>query len=136
MLQIYSGECCLCDVGIPVGFNDYTGMPLHTGDIVLIYYVNYPDTDMESWDDSGMTAVVSNQYQSLSDGSIKANNDVKPFVMGIKDCGFDSPEWRIKILKSHEDVISGENWKSYGFNYRESVSVPHEPSKSDEQEKV
>ena len=119
-LKVHSGECCLCDVGIPTGFQDQGGKPLHTGDIVLVYHVQHPGTDNEYWADTGnLSAVVSDQYQSFSGGNVQVNNrNPEPFVMGIKSAGFNDPEWAIVRLKAFSDVVDGEHWTAYGFNYR------------------
>ena len=110
----------MCDIGIPVGHDDAHGHPLHTGDIVQIWHGDYLDTDLEQWMPAdGLTCVVSDQYQSYSDGSIVENKDPQPFVMGIKSCGFDHPGWKVAIVKSHADVIRGERWPDYGFRFDE-----------------
>ena len=100
MLKIYSGEVCCGEVGkaAPNGF--------HVGDIVMVYAGSFIGTDAERWDYTGhLTAVV-----DAEDG---------PFVMGIKSCGFEHPEWRIELVKKYSDVVPGEKWPAYGFNYRE-----------------
>jgi hypothetical protein len=115
----------LCDVGIEVGAVDLYGRALHTGDIVIISHGEYIGTDAETWTPSnGLTAVVADQYQSFSDGSVKLDNaKPEPFVMGIKGCGFDAPDWHITIVKKFSDVIDGEHWASYGFNYAMNVAA-------------
>lgn len=120
-LKIWSGKSCLCDIGIAVAANSTWGDPIqiHTGDIVIIWHGNYMGSDLESWTpNSDLTAVVANQYQSFSDGSIKLL-DMTPtaYVMGIKDCGFDDREWRVQVVKKFSDVIDGERWPAYRFSY-------------------
>ena len=118
-LRIYSGECCMCDIGVPVGAKDFNDRDLHTGDIVIIYQESYIGTEFESWIQHGMTAVVSDQYKSFSDGSIKEKQGKPvPYVMGIYGCGFDDSEWQIHIIKKYTDVIDGEHWKEFEFNYK------------------
>jgi hypothetical protein len=119
-LKVFSGKCCLCDIGIDVNAKDVRGDQLHTGDIVLVYHGQYVGTDDEYWYPcGGLTAVVSDQYQSFSDGTIKETGDNEPFVMGIKGCGFNDPEWQIHLVKKYTDVVDGEHWRAYGFNYRQ-----------------
>jgi hypothetical protein len=120
-LQVFSGKCCLCDVGIPIKSKATFGNnrnELHTGDIVIVWRGNYIGTDIECWNPTGLTVVVSDQYQSYSDGSVIEQLPHKPYVMGIANIGFEHPEWQIQLVKSHTDVIDGEHWKDFGFSYK------------------
>jgi hypothetical protein len=111
-------------VGTPVGAKSFEGADLHVGDIVLIYSAMYLGTDIEQWYQQGITAIVSKQFESFTDGSIKlTDGHTKGFVMGIASCGFNSPDWRIEVVKSHVDVIEGEHWPAYGFNYRKNAAA-------------
>jgi hypothetical protein len=131
VLKVFSGKCCLCDVGVDTGATDASGQHIHTGDIVMVYHGDYVGTDLESWNPcGGLTAVVSDQYQSYADGKIEETGNNNPFVMGIRDCGFNDPKWQIRIVKKYFDVIDGEHWKAYGFNYRK-VSSP-QPSMTEQ----
>ena len=120
-LRIFSGKCCLCDVGIPVNAFSTWGDPveIHTGDIVIVWHGDYIGTDIESWTPTdGMTAVVADHYQSFSGGAIELRREVcEPFAMGIKGCGFNHPEWRVQVVKKFSDVVPGEHWTAYGFSY-------------------
>lgn len=121
-LQVFSGNCCLCDVGTCVNANATFGQnkgALHTGDIVIAWHGSYIDTDIECWNPTGLTVVVSEQYQSFTDGTIVSLAEPhRHYVMGIADSGFNSPEWKIQLVKSHLDVIDGEHWKDFGFSYK------------------
>lgn len=120
-VQIFSGSCCLCDIGVPINEMDIFGRELFTGDIVQIWHGDYLGTDLEQWlPSAGLTAVVSNQYQSFSDGSIKmSESPLEFFVMGIKGAFIrKDPSWKVCIVKSHTDVIEGEKWINYGFSYK------------------
>lgn len=121
-LKVFSGECCFCDVGIDAGHKDVAGKPLHTGDIVLVYFGDYIGTDVEEWRPcGGLTAIVAGQYQSYQDGSIELRSATpRPFAMGIKDAGFDSEHWQIHRVKAFADVVEGEHWPEFGFSYRRS----------------
>ena len=122
MLQVFSGKSCLCDVGIEWNGYDRWGskLQLHTGDIVLLYNVRYAGTDFEEHIFQGMTAVVANQYTSYTDGEVVVNKDpLQVFVMGIKDVGLSTEDWRVEIVKKYTDVIDGEHWKEFGFNYKD-----------------
>lgn len=118
-MKVFSGKCCLCDAGISVDAVDVSGKKLYTGDIVLVYNGRYIGTDSEEWYPAGgLTCVVGNQYQSYTDGNVEhLTDDFEPFVMGIKNCGFNHPEWQIHKVKSFEDVVSGEHWPDFGFSY-------------------
>lgn len=118
-MRIKSGNCVLCDVGVFTGHTNRMGQELHTGDIILLWNGRYVGTDMEEWyPETGLTAIVSDQYQSYSDGSvIEKDGEPQFFVMGVKDCGFDSPEWDFQIVKKYYDAIVGEHWETFGFNY-------------------
>jgi hypothetical protein len=120
-LKVFSGDSCFCDVGMYTGYITSYGheVELHTGDIVLVWHGDYLGTDVETWTPlDHLTIVVANQYQSFTDGSITTLPDSEPFVMGIRDCGFADPAWKVQLLKSHKDVIEGEHWKSFGFSYK------------------
>lgn len=121
-LKVFSGECCLCNIGIPVGHFDESGHPLHTGDIVVVLEGRYIGKECEFWSGGdSLTAIVANQFQSYSNGSIRIDDlNAAPFVMGIKDAGFDSPEWRVRLVKKFSDVVEGENWPQFGFSYHRS----------------
>jgi hypothetical protein len=98
-MKIYSGKVCVGNVGdeAPNGF--------HVGDIVMIWHVEHAGSEFERWEPAGgLTAIVS-------------DDDGKPFVMGIKQSGFDDPAWRIDLVKKFSDVVSGERWPAYGFSY-------------------
>ena len=119
-MRIYSGRSCMCDVGRPTGAVDMHGRELFTGDIVQLWHGNYLGTDVEEWMPSdGLTAIVANQYQSYSDGSIVlVDENAPPFTMGIYGCGISNDEWHVSLVKSHADIIVGERFKAFGFNYR------------------
>lgn len=97
------------------------GRELFTGDIVQLWHGNYVGTDSEEWMPSdGLTAIVAEQYQSYSDGSIVLLDDAaEPFTMGIKGCGISNDEWHVSLVKSHTEIIVGERFKAFGFNYRD-----------------
>ena len=121
MLRVFSGNSCLCDVGIEWNGYDRWGskLQLHTGDIVLIYKVCHADTDFEEHIFQGMTAVVANQYTSFTDGEVVVNEEpLQVFVMGIKDVDISAEDWRVEIVKKYIDVVDGEHWKEFGFNYK------------------
>lgn len=119
-MKVFSGKCCLCDVGFPSGIKDFrTGDELYTGDIVLLYSVDYPNTDIEHWNCHGMTIIVADQYTSYTTGVITPNQTpFKPFCMGVKCVDFPSKQWKVQLIKSFKDVVDGEHFPSYGFSYK------------------
>lgn len=72
---------------------------------------------------SGLSVVVSDMYESYADGTHSVVNQPGVcFVMGIRNIDFmgeDSENWMVKKVKSHKDVIDGEHWTAYGFNYKD-----------------
>ena len=105
-LSIYSGECFRGNVGGDPVAEDAFGKDLHVGDVVMLGNVRYIGTDAETITyDPLLSAVV-------------VDGDGVPFVMGIKTCGFTDPEWQIHLVKKHSDVVAGEHWAAWGFNYR------------------
>lgn len=117
-MYIYSGKCRFCTVGLPTGIYDARGELLFTGDIVLIYSAN--ELEVSYLPDS-LTVVIDKQYTSYSDGThIPVDGPTKPFVMGIASVDLASdPEWFCIKVKDHKDVVHGEHWRAYGFNFRE-----------------
>ena len=107
-LHVFSGaNYDFGEVGIATGAEDAFGKPLATGDIVLLGHRQYVGTDAETLTYDNVLSVV-----------VTAQEDGKPFVMGIKDCGFTSPEWQVLLVKKFSDVVVGEHWTDWGFNYR------------------
>ncbi|MDQ0068308.1 hypothetical protein J2W34_000082 [Variovorax boronicumulans] len=100
------------EVGVEIGKKDSFGKVLHTGDIVMLAHGDYLGTDLESW-----------TYDNLLSVIVTEPETGVPFVMGIKDCGFEHPEWRIQIVKKFGDVVDGERWPDWGFNYRSGVAA-------------
>lgn len=114
-MYVYSGDCRLCDVGQPVGFHDSKGNALRTGDIVITFTVD----SLGFSNLGGLTVVVSDQYQSFTDGSHVENEAPSAYVMGIRSVQVDEDgQWRVLRLKKWEDVIPGESWPDYGFSFR------------------
>ena len=109
---VYSGNCRLCDVGRSTPIFDASGHRLFTGDIVLVFTKEYTP--------ESLTVIVSDQYQSYSDGThVAKEGDLSFFAMGIKSVTLgEDGEWNVLRVKEQADVIPGERWKAYGFNYR------------------
>ncbi len=108
---IYSGKCRMGTVGEETKFTDVYGEKLFVGDIVIVLNNESPVV--------GLTAVVSDEFTSYSDGTHKVNE--KPhdqFIMGIKSVQIDNDEWKALKVKDHMDVVNGENWPQFGFNYK------------------
>ena len=104
-LRVFSGDCDKGAIGISIGKKDIGGQFLSTGDIVMFSHGAYVGTNAEQWTANPCLSVI------MADEN-------GPFVMGLKTCGFDHPEWRITLVKKFSDVIEGERWPAWGFNYR------------------
>ena len=109
------GEC-----GLPTNGKDWDGKDLFVGDIVYLFH-NEPykvgDEKFDNYIPHGLTAIVSCTFESYQDGTVKLTGDDEPFVMGIKSSGLGGKEWVVKKVKGWENVIEGEKWTEYGFNY-------------------
>lgn len=118
-MKVFSGSCYLCDSGIPTGEVDMHGRELFTGDIVQLWHGNWIGQDLEEWMPSdGLTAIVADQYQSYSDGSFEIISEKpRPFTMGIKDVGVQGGAWKVSLVKSHKDIVHGERFPAFGFNF-------------------
>ena len=99
-----------CDVGV-VAKNIKSivdGEVVHTGDVVLVWHGHYVGTDVECWYPAeNLTTVLFDQYQRYS------NDESEPFVMFYKNANFDH-DYKVQIVKSHKDVVSGEHWTFKG----------------------
>jgi hypothetical protein len=117
---VYSGNCRFCECGLKTTLIDIGGHDLRTGDIVTHYSI-HDDGSFEYM--HGLSVVVCNQWQSYSDGTHKIIKEYQDnlvddaFIMGIKNVILGE-QWQAQIVKRYEDVIDGEHWKDFGFNYR------------------
>jgi hypothetical protein len=123
-VAVFSGECLEAVCGISVGANDLRGVPLFTGDIVIVFTVDERDTEHGPTVDyfpDGLTAVVSDEWTTYQGGEYVRKEGVPEFfVMGIRSRPLnDAGEWRVMKVKGHDEVLVGERWSAYGFNYRE-----------------
>lgn len=116
--HVLSGTYREGNVGEPTNLIDSLGKELSVGDIVVILTKdNFGITSV-----CGLSCVVSDRYISYSDGTHKEKKGaVEYFVMGIKRVDYidkDSENWHVIKIKDFADVVSGEHWKEYGFNYK------------------
>lgn len=123
-MNIYSGKCLQGICGIKAPFKDANGKELFVGDIVLIYHIEHGKVEEFSTD--GLSAVVNDRYTTGSfEGILEHRDSGKDdiFVMGIKSCKISRGDedieegWLVVRIKSWKNVVDGENWKDYGFNY-------------------
>lgn len=113
---VLSGKCRKGDVGESTPLTDCYGNKLFVGDIVA----TFTKDEFGVCYFSGLTAVVSDKWTSYNDGThVQKEGGVEHFVMGIKGVDFmkEDSKWSVQKLKSFEDVVSGEKWKEFGFNY-------------------
>lgn len=122
-MRIYSGRCCLCDVGIPTRERGRNGNELYSGDVVQLWHGSWIGTESEQWlPSSGLTAIVGNQYQSYTGGRIELITDTPElFTMGIASVGIQGEEWKVTLVKSHKDIVDGERILSFGLNWKEGL---------------
>ena len=114
---ILSGNCRLGDVGEQTPLIDSAGNELFVGDIVITSIID----KFGICSNNGLTVVCSDKWTSYTDGShIAKKESVGYFVMGIKNVDFmgaDAEHWIVNRVKSHSNVIAGENWPEFGFSY-------------------
>lgn len=118
---ILSGECIIGVLGQKTNLIDILGNNLFVGDIVIFY-----DNDYSS---QGISVVVNHKYKNSTDGInnyVEVEDEDDFFIMGLKSIDFTNNEkydddntwkWAIKRVKSYKEVIHGEHWKDFGFNY-------------------
>lgn len=126
-LAILSGDAIVGLCGEPGELKDiYTEDELYVGDIVLAFYIEKDGQTHSHY----LTAVATNKYQSYSNTEkVDIIENKIPFVMGIAGCV--TPEtglyskfadvsegWAYQRLKKWEDVLDGEKWEDFGFNYK------------------
>lgn len=116
-IYVYSGNVRIGNVGEPTPLKDFTRKDLFVGDIVITSLID----EFGICNNNGLSVVCSDRWISYNDGThIQKNGEIEYFVMGIKNVDFmgvDSEKWIVKKVKSHEDVVIGEHWKDFGFNY-------------------
>lgn len=127
MLGIFSGNYLLGICGTETELYDYKNEKLFIGDIVLVQYNEYNLGSHSAY----MSVIVGDKYETYTDSTIIEKDMSNDFVMGIKessvtkkDLAHENEEgelmsgWVIEKIKSYEDVIDGEHWKDFGFNYK------------------
>lgn len=112
-IYIFSGECVKGKVGEETEIEGMGGMPLCVGDIVKLWVKN---SDGQFDSSRGLTAIVSDKYQSFSNGTVELTGDNTTYCMGIKS-SIIGETFIIELVKSHKDIITGEHWPDFGFSY-------------------
>jgi hypothetical protein len=110
-MRIYSGECEHGLCGLKTPLIDSSEKPLFVGDIVATSTKN----DDGVWNFDGITVVIEDRPELV--GRIEKGD---PFIMGLASEDFTkhNDKWFVFRVKSYKDVISGEHWKDFGFNYK------------------
>ena len=109
-MKIYSGECEIGQCGLETNLADNRGQQLRVGDIVVLAHREQSG----HFCFYGMSAVVDDSPKFAGDSEYKG-----PFIMGIKKVNINVDEnWIVERIKKWEDVLDGEHWGDYGFNYR------------------
>ena len=133
-MYIYSGKVRACETGLPTPFIDAHEKPIFTGDIVAVYHEGY-EGRWEIGDDHFVVALAFNCTCYHGQEPIENEEKETPFIMGYKGCtprkepentetvlisDISSLIWHLIKVKSFEDVVDGEHWKEFGFNYSNS----------------
>ncbi len=109
-MKVYSGEVLTGECGKETHMIDGHGNSLRIGDIVTIHH-------LDEWGINychGLSVVVDHYPELYGDAEYD-----KPFVMGIKKVDVNNDEnWFVTRVKMWEDVVDGEHWKDYGFNFK------------------
>lgn len=139
MMYVYSGNVRACQVGLPTPFVDVREKPIRTGDIVAVYYEDHNGEWRTDLLDHFTVALAFNFDCYFGQAPVKKEVEETPFIMGYKSMVLrKEPESTETVLfddrksvgipdgiahlvrvKAFEDVISGEHWPEFGFNYRE-----------------
>lgn len=122
-IGVYSGKVFLGECGKKTDLLNIDGKPLYVGDIVInLAQHKYGSPDLTSETCYCMSVVVENKTND------KLNK--KYFVMGLSSVDINNhnidnyeykqgkTEWVIKRVKSFENVLDGEKWFDFGFNYK------------------
>lgn len=116
-MNVYSGKSLMCECGLPTGIYDNQNELLFTGDIVVIFTANEFGVNYLP---NHLTVVIQNRFITYQTGLVvPIDHPEKPFVMGIKDVDLANDDWQVVRVKSYKDVVDGEHWRAYGFNYKE-----------------
>lgn len=123
---VLSGAVRRGDVGEPTPLIDMTGDKLFVGDIVVSASIDSLGVSYIH----GLSVVCSDRWTSYSSGSHVPKDEYSHFIMGLKNIDFTkhNERWFIKRVKSFADVLPGERWPDYGFNYSLSVDQPVIPN--------
>ena len=109
-MRVYLGNCEHGECGIETTLIDCCEEELAVGDIVST--ATKDKFGIMSF--YGLSVVVDDRPDLY--GATMKNN---PFIMGLAEVDVNNDEgWNIKKVKSWEDVVDGEHWKDFGFNYK------------------
>ncbi len=109
-MNVYSGECEHGLCGTKTDLVDNKGDALRVGDIVML---SYQASELSSWH-HGLSVVVEGRPNLTGNAPIP-----DAFVMGICSVNINTnTRWVVTRVKKWEEVLDGENWSAYGFNYR------------------
>jgi len=107
--------------------------PIFTGDIIAVYHEGY-DGRWEIGSDHFVVALAFHYENFHGRDPVEKLEKETPFIMGYGGCTpRKEPEnsetamvsstsdlvWHLVKVKGYQDVVHGEHWKEFGFNYRE-----------------
>jgi hypothetical protein len=109
-MKIYSGECEHGECGLETKLVDNKGQSLRIGDIVCLAHKG----ESGYFEFYGVSAIVDYRperyIEPIGNG---------PFVMGLISVDINTnSNWIVERVKKWEDVLDGEHWADYGFNYQ------------------
>ncbi len=108
-MRVYSGKCEHGLCGVETDLLDARGVSLRVGDIV----VTASKDQFGIMNFGGLTVVLHDRPSLYTGGGEK-----QFFVMGIRNVDINTADdWYVLRVKKWEDVLPGEHWTDYGFNY-------------------
>jgi len=120
-MYVYCGECRQGTVGMQTDLVDVNGDPLYVGDMIVPCSIVNGDLASTLI----LTAVVSDEFHTFVTTGGKEHRrkkgKIKFYIMGLEHASFNEKDkngWRILRFKKHHEVVDGEKWRQFGFNYK------------------
>lgn len=110
-LHVFSGKCEHGRCGMKTAIIDAVDNQLRVGDIVATATID--EHGICSF--NGLSVVFDDRPKLVG-----REESTGPFVMGLYSVDFSNDDngWYIHRVKKWEDVVEGEHWKDFGFNYK------------------
>jgi len=123
---VYYHNHRFCEIGLETQLTDADGEELRTGDIVAIYKITAGNVLCDFF---GLSVVLAEHYDSSEDAykELLIENRSEPYIMGMRTLPLHEPEqpyptavWRIRKMKSFDEIVNNEQWDAWGFCYSDS----------------